>query len=201
MLADRIAILEAERQTLLSENIELNGLLSFAQETQELREFKKNYDCESALVAQVLSKHFSDQSHYFLVDGGTNKDIVPGMVVVYKDCLVGKVIEVYRHYCKVLLITDRLCKVAACCAKSKASGIYEGINQEWAAAFNHVSHLAHVEAGDLILSSGEGLLFPRGFGLGRVKSFVTNGLFHEINVEPLIDVRGIKYCCLLKKLS
>jgi rod shape-determining protein MreC len=191
--------LQHERDAILAQNIELNGMISFVQDTQELVEFKERYECDNASLAQVLVKNFSEQAHYFLIDKGTRGGIQKDMAVVYKNVLIGKVHEVYPHYSKVVLVTDQSCKVAAYCAQSKATGIYQGSNEEWAAQLNHVSHLSQLEEGEMILSSGDGLIFPRGFGLGKVKMFQTQGLFHEVSVEPLLNLRALSYCYVVTK--
>ena len=198
-LEQQLALMQQERDDAIAKNIELNGMISFAQDTQEIVDFKKQYDFSQALLAQVLVKNFSEQSHFFLLDKGSNAGVQKDMVLIYKDCLVGKVIEVYPHYSKALLISDQSCKVAAYCAQSKATGIYQGSNEEWGAVLNHVSHLSHLDAGEMILSSGDGLIFPRGFGLGKIKSFQPDGLFYAVVVEPLVDLRAINHCYVVCK--
>lgn len=191
--------LQKEREVILAQNIELQGMISFAQDTKELMDFKERYECDNAALAQILVKNFSEQAHYFLIDKGSRTGIQKDMAVVYKNVLVGKINEVYPHYSKVVLVTDQACKVAAYCSTSKATGIYQGCNEEWAAHLNHVSHLSQLEEGEMILSSGDGLIFPRGFGLGKVKSFQTHGLFHEVTIEPLLDLRSLSYCYVVTK--
>lgn len=198
-LEQKLADLQAEYEHLLSHEIELQGMICYAQETQELVEFKKQYDFSRATLAQVLIKNFSDQSHFYLVDKGSSAGVAKDMVAIYKDCLIGRVTEVYPRYCKITLISDQSCKVAACCAQSKATGIYQGNNQEWHSNLTHVSHLAQLEPGELVLSSGDGLIFPRGFGIGKVKSFQNEGLFHQVSVEPLLDLHAINHCYLIQK--
>ncbi len=198
-LQEQLAQLQAERDTILAQNIELHGIISFAQDTQELVEFKQRYNFTQALLAQVLVKNFSPQSHFFLIDKGSNSGAQKDMVVIYKDCLIGRVSEVYPHYSKVVLISDQSCKVAAYCAQSKATGIYQGSNEEWSARLDHVSHLSSLEMGELILSSGDGLIFPRGFGLGKIKNYQTEGLFHQVSIEPLVDLHAINHCYVVHK--
>lgn len=198
-LEEELLKVQLERDTILAQNIELNGIISFAQDTKELVEFKQRYNFTQAILAQVLVKNFSEQSHFFLIDKGSNAGAQKDMVVIYKDCLIGKIAEVYPHYSKVILITDQSCKVAAYCTQSKATGIYQGNNAEWAAQLHHVSHLSSLEIGELILSSGDGLIFPRGFGLGKIKAYQTEGLFHSVSIEPLVDLHAINHCYVVHK--
>lgn len=200
-LEQQLADLKEQHEITLAQNIELQGMISYAQDTQELVEFKKQYDFSTAVLGQVLVKNFSEQAHFFLIDKGSNAGVAKDMVALYKDCLVGRVVEVYPRYSKVMLISDQTCKVAAYCAQSKATGIYQGDNQEWHSRLNHVSHLAQLEPGELILSSGDGMIFPRGFGIGKVKSFQNDGLFHRVVVEPLVDLHAINHCYLVQKTA
>jgi rod shape-determining protein MreC len=191
--------LQEEKDSLLASNIELHSVIEFAQDTQELRDFRNRYQCDFALVAQVIARNFSDLAHFFLIDKGSVSGVALDMVVIYKNCLIGRVSEVYPYYSKILLVTDRTCNVAAACTQSKASGIYQGTNQKWSASLKHISHLCPVEIGELIISSGDGLIFPRGFGLGKIKSLKTHGLFHTIDVEPLVDIHAIQHLYIVKK--
>jgi len=188
-----------ERDTLLAENITLRASSGYVQDIAELVTFKKQYEIPYARVAQILVRHLSDQSHFFLIDAGATQGIQVDMVAIYKNCLVGKVIEVYPWYSKIQLITDSRCKVAGYCTDTNVQGIYEGINHEHKTMLRYVSHLNHVKQDDMIMSSGEGLIFPRGFALGRVTDISPNGLCHIIMAKPLIDLRNIKYCLVIVK--
>lgn len=196
-----ITRLQTERNDLLAQNVQLNAMISYESEIEELVAFKKQYQDAQGVVAQVLVKNFSEQSHYFLIDKGADALIKPDMVAVYKNCLIGKVVEVFPQYSKLILITDKQCKVAAYCPHTQATGIYEGNNQEQISGMKYVSHLAQVEPEDLVLSSGDGLVFPKGFALGKIKTCNPEGLFYDVSVELLYDLRDIDYCFVMQKGS
>lgn len=198
-LEAQIKELSQERETLLADTIRLNASLNYVDATKELRMFAERYESENVLIAQILVKHLNDNGHYFLVDAGSKKGIEQDMVAVYKNCLLGRVIQVYPLYSKVVLITDQSCKVAAVCTQTKASGIHEGTTQEKRTALKFVSHLSNLTTNDLILSSGEGLVFPQGFGLGKIAHFEPDGLHYRVEVEPLVDFGSLSYCCLIGK--
>jgi rod shape-determining protein MreC len=188
-----------ECDTLRAQNIALSASLSFADQISEVREFTQRYEARQLQLTQILLKHISDDGHYLLVDGGANKDIEPDMVAVYKNCLLGKVVEVYDHFCKVQLISDPACKVAAYCINSGIQAIHQGTGRLEATELAHVSHLLKLQENDLIISSGEGLVFPHGFGLGMVESFEPSGLYYKVKVRPLINIHAIDYCYLMHR--
>ena len=199
-LEQQIQAMRQEKETLLGETIALRAALHYADDIKEVAEFKKSYENCEGMVVQIIAKNISDQSHFILIDAGLNKGVEKDMVAVYKNGLVGRVDEVYPLYSKVVLITDTACKVAASCAQTHADGIHEGCNRENKCVLNRVSHLAKVQEGDMVLSSGEGLIFPKGFALGKVKSYAPDGLVYRIEIEPLFDIRTLNYCFLMRRM-
>jgi rod shape-determining protein MreC len=198
-LKQQVAALQQEKEQLLTQVIRLQAGITYHDDSKELLSFKERYSAHNGILAQVLIRNFSEQSHFFIIDAGSSKGVTLDMVVVYKDHLVGRVTDVYPWYSKVLLITDRLCKVSAYCATTRANGIYVGTNNELATELTRVSHLTPVLEDDLILASGDGLVFPRGFALGRVKTCHTNGLFNTVTAEPLVDIKNLDYCFVIQK--
>ncbi len=195
LLRDLENSLQAQEK-LQQEVIHLKALVHYTENSQEIRDFLERYTHSSARIVRVLLKNF-DGFHFFLIDGGTSQGIEKDMIAVYKDCLIGRVTEVYPYYSKVVLITDRTCKVAAYCPQTNTQGVHEGINLLDLTLLNYVNHLDQVKEGDMVLSSGEGLIFPRGFGLGRVKQREYDGLQYSITVTPLVDFKNIHYCALV----
>ena len=197
-LLERHKQLREEYADLRSTYIRCRATHDADEDTQDLAAYNQTAE-HKGHIAQIMMRHFSDQAHYYLVDAGSAHGIEPDMFALYKDCLVGRVTHVYPYYCKVVLITDAMCKVAAYCSETKSSGIHEGLNILNATTLRHVSHLASVQESDLVLSSGEGLIFPRGCALGTVQSYSHDGLLYTIRVQPLLDFNTLQYCVLARR--
>ena len=197
-LVQLIDQLKSERDELQAQLIEAEQQLTFANDIEEVATFKKRYYDIPTVLGQVIYRELSPCTSYIYVDAGDNKGIQQDMVAVYKHCLVGRVQEVYPAYCKVLLVLDPQCKVAATCAHTYATGIHEGTNGELS-TLNYVSHLQRIEDGDMVVSSGQGTIFPRGFVLGRIKNQERNELYYHINVEPLLDFNLLPYCYIFSR--
>ncbi len=191
--------LNAENENLLSEIIQLSATQVYAGDIEELLNFKKRYKSEFASIVQILVRRFSEREQYYIINAGSCQGIKQDMIALYNNCLIGKVTEVFYWYSKVLLITDQNCKVAVYCTKTKARGIHEGINKTDKTTVYHISHLNMVTSGDLVLSSGEGLVFPQGFALGRVSLYKRNDLYFDVTVEPLLDFVSLMYCVVCSK--
>lgn len=194
-----VAVLQSECQDLTQQNIQLNGMLSYVRETDELVSFKQQYHVKKSILVQVLARNFSEQGHYYFIDKGAQAGVQENMVAVYKNCLIGKVVDVFPYYSKVLLITDKSCKVASYCAHTQSTGIHEGCNKESETGMRYVTHLTQIDSDDLVLSSGQGLVFPKGFALGKIKTCHPDGLFYDVAVEPLLDMRHVEYCYIIQK--
>lgn len=186
-----------ERNNALKELIRLRGTRDYILDCQEGLEFAKRYNKDATLVVQILLQQFSEQHHYYFIDAGKNRGIKKDMVVLYDNCLIGRVSEVYEHYSKVILVTDKESHVAARCLLTEARGIVSGKNDKQHLVMEFVSHLDTINDGDMVISHGEGLIFPRGFALGKVTSHELDGVNYHVVVEPCIDLSSLSYCMVL----
>ncbi len=197
-LEHQVTHLSEQYSALQQEHIQLLAQINYMHDVQELVDYKKRYQTDNALLAQVIQKSITPQEHYLFINAGSRKGVRQDMVAIFKNNLVGRVTQVFPWYSKVVLVTDQRCKVAAYCSKTKATGIFEGVNSSHA-QLTHVSHLDTVHVGDLLLSSGEGLLFPQGFSLGTIEQVQPNGLSYDITIKPSIELADISYCYIMDK--
>jgi rod shape-determining protein MreC len=189
-LNDEIGELQARNLALMAER-------QYWQDVREMVEFGQQYADRVSRLGQIFFRSLKAQGQFYLVNLGANDGIKSGMVAVYQNCLVGKVAAVYPQHCKVTLLTDRNCKVAAYSAQSGAVGICRGLNLPDQLSLEYVSHLQNLVQGDQLLSSGDGELFPQGFGLGIVTNFVVDGMYYRVVVKPSLDFAQLKYCYLI----
>ncbi|KKQ32226.1 MAG: Cell shape-determining protein MreC [candidate division TM6 bacterium GW2011_GWF2_37_49] len=191
--------LKAEYNTMLSEIIRVNAIKKFYEESNDLRAFQERYNIDNMILTKILIKNISNNGHYFIINCGSNNGVRKNMAAVYKFQLLGKVTEVYPHFSKVTLITDENCKVAAFANATDSKGIVIGQNSITRCKMSYVNHLLEVVNDDLVFSSGQGLVFPEGFCLGRIvkHEHTHNMLYHEIEIEPLIKLKKLKYCMLV----
>jgi rod shape-determining protein MreC len=198
-LSDKIQCLQKERDKLFGENITLQAMRYYSDETAELRNFNKRYLLQKGRIVQVLARHFSSNNQFFLMNAGSFSGIKKDMIALHNNCIVGRVCEVYPWYCKIVLITDAECKIAVICPRSGASGIHEGINDEHHTVLRHVSHLKKIELDSMVFSSGEGLIFPSGFAVGVIETADKQDLFYSIKIRPALDLYSLSYCVLIAR--
>lgn len=187
-----------ERDRLQRELIELKAYLRYAENTKELRAFTERYKTDKARIAQILLKNFDGQQ-FCLVDAGAKQGVTPDSVAAWKDCLVGRVIEVYPMYSKVLLVGDPRCKIAAVSAETGTKGIQEGLGNPDYMALAFVDPLKEIKKDDMVLSSGEGMLFPAGYALGKIRQVDNDGHSYTIRISPCVDLRALEYVTLIPR--
>lgn len=193
--------LRQERDDLRAQLIQLHAQMCNYQDIQELVAYTRSQTNVILPAVQIIAKNFSDSQHNFFIDAGSNNGIQRDMVVVYKNILVGKIVEVYPWYSKVLAITDKRCKVSACCLKTNKIGILEGNNNLVDTQLKFISHLDPVVEGDYLISSGQGFVFPRGLGLGQIVSISPHGLYYFIKVKVICDLDKISYCTVISRAA
>jgi len=197
--AERLRLLEKENEDLTARVVQLEALELFAKKTKHLRNFEKRYVADHMQLCQIIMHRFTVREHAFFVNAGFRHGITKNMAAVYKNNIIGKVEHVYPYYSKVLAITDKRCKVSAYSSITKTAGIFQGTNNAKTALLTHVDRLKKVRKNEMVISSGEGTIFPRGFGLGKIVSFKPSGVYNTITVEPLVNPQDMEYCYLLKK--
>jgi cell shape-determining protein MreC len=190
--------LQANCDALQAESIQLQASALLYQDISEMIEFRKQYEVQDVILGHVLMKNFQAQEHYMLVNRGNRDQVHVNMVAVCKNCLIGRVVEVYPWYCKILLITDQWNKIAAITGTTKVKGIYEGRNSE-KAFLNYVQHFAMPEVDELVFSTGEGLIYPQGFCLGKISEIVQGDIYHAVSIAPIIDFSTIEYVYIIQE--
>lgn len=197
-LAEHLAIVRQENEQLKADVIRLQGIVDYTQDVQEQVAFARQYALEGP-ISQILMKQLTSQGHFCWIDRGSRDGIAKDMVAVYKNNLIGRVLEVYPWYSKIQLVTDSGCKVAGYCAGTQVHGIHKGCNTDCDTVLTYVSHLEQLIEGDMVLSSGEGLVFPRGLLLGRIVSCKPEGLYQHVQLKTDVDMHALKYCMVLTK--
>lgn len=169
----------------------------FVEQSQEVVDFAHRYTVEHKKIAKVLLCYESLQEDAIFIEGGTDKGFAKDDVVVYQNALIGRIIEVYSWYSKVALITDQRCKISAQ-ASEDAAGICCGKNNK-RLDFCFVPHFKKVVVGDIVTSTGQGLMYPQGFAVGTVLKVTTDLVSHQIELKPYFDMKNVSYVYVFTK--
>ncbi|MEE9122977.1 MAG: rod shape-determining protein MreC [candidate division NC10 bacterium] len=138
--------------------------------------------------AGVVGKDATNWFHSVLIDRGSRHGIERHMAVIAPGGLVGQVVEVTPSSARVQLITDPVSSVGALLQSSRVTGLLVGA-QSGRIRIKYLPVRAEVRAGEVVVTSGLGGVYPKGILVGKVVAVDrrSGALFQEATVEPGID--------------
>ncbi|MBY0110145.1 MAG: rod shape-determining protein MreC [Candidatus Babeliaceae bacterium] len=188
-----------ERSRLLKELIDARGKLAYY---QDLQNAGITYTTNTVCIAQIVYKQLRQDNSFFIIDKGSADGVTPDMVAVLNNLLLGRVTQVYRSYAQVMPLHNPQCHVPIVCAESHARGVFRGCQADDSIGqLDFISHLEQLIKDELVITSGDGLMFPQGLAVGRIKKFTLNelGFLYDVDIEPLFDIEKISYCSVISK--
>ena len=124
------------------------------------------------IAARVIGMERPAAFKTILINRGISDGVQVGSPVMAAEGLVGRIIEVSRDVAKVLLVIDYNSNIDALVMESRIQGIVQG-NGCSECILKYVQRTDEVNAGDMVITSGLGGVFPKGLPVGRV-SLVEN---------------------------
>lgn len=182
-LRARVAELEEAR----IENVRLRKLVKLS-EARDLQ----------SIAARVIGRPTNSWEGVITIDRGTSDGVRAGMPVVGPRGLLGQTVSVTQGSAKVRLITDQRSRVAAMVQRTRAEGIVRGA-VDGRLSLDFVSTETTVRAGDVIITSGMGGVYPKGLVIGEVTEVDrrVNELYQSIGLEPTSNLAGIEEVLVL----
>jgi len=197
-----VSRLKVENQHL---NLELSNQKSLQSELARLQTILqiKSKLPHKAKIARIIAHDPSTWNKSFVIDIGVEDGVAMGSAVISEQGgIVGQVLEVSAKNSRVLLITDTDSSVSGLDRRSGVTGIVQGTGRT-PLRFSYVDAGEDVQKDDVIVSSGLGGVFPKGYALGSVtkKGISENGLSAEIEVAPAVDFAALDYVFILPPIN
>ena len=149
--------------------------------------------------ARVIAYDPSLWSRCALLDQGYDHGVKRGLPVLAAGGIVGRIVETFPHYSKVMLIVDRNSGADAMVQRTRVRGILQGKGGN-RCSLDFVPKSADVQVGDLVLASGLAGLYPKGLVFGKVTGANKKnpGVFQEIEVTPEADLSALEEVLVVK---
>ena len=185
--------------------LEQASLLEDARQGQRLQAllgFQQKY-IYNTLAAQAIGSSGSDQSRVFYVDKGSKDGLKADMAVITGDGVVGKVRDVFPHSAQVLAINDQTSGAGVILETTRIRGILRG---NAAGQLMIVGILAdeRIQPGEIVLTAGGDLVFPRGLPVGVVDKVVRDpqrDAFIDVMVKPAAHLDRLDEVLILTSLE
>ena len=186
------AELRAQIADLRKENLRFRENLISSERFRRLHSFQASQEVQMA-SANVMHRDISSWFQSVIIDRGTEAGIQAGMPVVTDTGVVGVISGTASDASKVLLIIDPQSRVDAYVQRSRSRGSVRGTSIR-GADFEYVPRGDDVRAGDLLLTSGMDLIYPKGLVIGEVRGVERepHGLFHRADVVPSVDMQKLE---------
>ncbi len=178
-LRGRIAQLE-------DENLQLREALVESGNLERVAAMRRGFEAE-LMPARVIGQDVSPYFRSLLLDRGRRSGVLSGMPVVSEHGLVGLVTATTPSAARTMLLVDRRAAVDAVVERSRALGIVRGTGAD-SLEFSFLMRGADVKAGDELVTSGVGGVYPKGLRIGVVVAVNAQkgALVHTARVAPAV---------------
>ncbi len=155
-----------------------------------------------SVAAKVIGEDLAAESRTLLINRGSRDGIHRNLAVVTESGVVGKVTDVGDFASRVLLVVDHRSAVDALVQNTRAKAVVRG-RGEALARLDYLERRDEVHAGDLVITSGYGGVFPKGLRIGTVERVepAPTGLFQQAELKPSVDFGRLEEVLVLTSLD
>src|SRR2546422_6539715 len=203
-LRDENPQLRSQVESLTLENVRLREQATAAQQAANLGRIAAALPYQT-IPAEVIARDPAGFVRTLTIEGGSDRGVAVGDVVVAEQGLVGRVTQVFSTYSRVLPVTDSGSSIVATVQRSRASGIVHGVFGE-TLALEWVLQTEQVAAGDVVITAGLALnnevrsLYPKGLVIGTVVDVQKADVqpYQKAVVTPAVDFRKLERVLVVK---
>ena len=188
--------LQAENARLEADNLKLSlRLMRFEvleQENERLRAARASSArvAERFVVAEILSVDLDPFRQRVLVDKGTRDGVFTGQAALDARGVFGQVTRVGPVSAEIIMISDPQHAIPVQINRTGVRTIAVGLGQAGKLSLPYLARNADVEAGDLVVSSGLGGVFPPGYPVATVTEVRRDAAepLLSVDAEPLAEL-------------
>ena len=204
-LAGRAALLEEnarlrEKQVFL--NVQLQKLTTLEAENRRLRSLLESAvnTPERVLIAELLAVDFDPYRHHILLNRGRQHGVYVGQPALDQQGVIGQIIRADPFTATAILITDPNHALPIQINRTGARTLALGTGHFQELELPHIPNNEDVKVGDLLVTSGMGGRFPRGYPVGTVTKveFDPGSPFAHIVAKPVAQLDRIREVLLLE---
>jgi len=171
-LQNEVDSLEAENARLRNEISIRDEHISQMEDLLELEAAVDGQPEEAYLAAHVSARDSEGVLSRFILDKGSEDGVQVGMCVVGTQGLIGRVLDVGPHYCRVGTLLDPMMAVSVVAERSRDEGVLKGIQNDGKTAqrceLMYLPFDADLVPGDSVVTTDLGGIYPRGIPVGTV---------------------------------
>lgn len=190
--------LRDENQRLRVEGLQVSEVADENQRLRRLLDLRERLPLET-LPGEVIAREWGGWVRSITVNRGRDDRVLRLTAVITPDGLIGRVVEVRPGASVVQVLTDPASTVGAHVVRTRTPGIVEGEPRGTLRLKYMARGGRQIQVGDLVVSSGQSGLVPRGIPIGRVRAIDDRGsaLFHYATLAPAVEYARVDEVLLL----
>lgn len=202
--ARRLSARLASRQELMAENaqlreqqlllnFQLQQLASLEAENRRLRILLESavHIQDKAIVAELLTADLDPYRHQILLNKGTRDGVRIGQPLLDQHGVIGQIIHVNPLSATAILITDPNHSLPVQVVRNGLRTLAVGSGNFQALELPYLSNKEDVQVGDVLVTSGLGGRFPRGYPVAtvsRVEADPNSPFFARVIAQPVAQL-------------
>src|SRR4029450_9708330 len=149
---------------------------------------------DHVVVASILNVDLDPYRHRVLLDKGAADEVFKGQAILDSDGIVGQVFRVNPHTAEAILISDAEHAIPVQSNRSGVRTIAVGTGDPDKLSLPFVTVEADLRAGDLLLSSGMGGVFPPGYPVAEVTrvEHAATATFARVEARPTAHLDRVR---------
>ena len=173
---------KADYDELAAENAHLRAMLDLMEKSPD----------SGLVAADVVANDSVSWSGVIKINKGASSGIKKNDTVITESGLVGYVTKVGHNWAMVATIIDVSSSVSAVIERINEYCIVQGdisLYDKNLCAMKYASADSAVSTGDIVSTSGDGGIYPKGIQIGKITKITvnTNGISQDAIIEPFVD--------------
>lgn len=197
VLVEQLEQLQKENQQLRIRNMQWEPVM------QENLRFRKHYAWEKQVswklkLARVVGRDPANWWRTIRIDAGLRDGVTTNCAVFTAEGLVGRVSEAGFAHSQVVLVGDPDCRVSVMVEETRDQGVVAPASSSpldpMLVELSYLPRQTQLRAGQRVVTSGQGGVFPPGLVVGQLVDFRTvgYGLYHEGRVRLQVRMNALE---------
>lgn len=175
-----------EYNSIKEENVRLRDVLNYTEVNNDY-----NY-----IGCDIIGYSGGNISNGYVINKGTNDGVKKDMIIINSSGLVGKIVKSESNYSIVQTILNKNIAVAAMVESTReTTGIIQGMTENKSLVkLSNIPIDSAIKEGDVILTSGLGMVYPKEIRIGEVMSIEVDnvGVMKNAMVKPYVDFNKLE---------
>lgn len=165
---------------------------------RSLLDFKTRNSYYDFAVAHIMGRPDNGELSGYIIDKGIRDGVAKGMVVVNAEGLIGQVTSTASNWSIVQTLADENIAVGAMVENTKENnGVVKGYKDSKKNLLAKIYYLplnSEIKEGDIITTSGDGFLYPKGIRIGKVLSVEEDRgkVMKNAVIQPYVDFNKLE---------